>query len=189
MTLGSSAKLTDSATLSGGYSPTGAITFRLFAPDGTTVVHTESVTVSGNGMYSTPTGYVPTVAGTYQWVAAYAGDGNNNATSTNLGDEPEKAVNDPLATSLSVAAATGSFGGTTTLQATLTYGNGSGVGQDDHLHAQRQRLRGQRGHHQRQRRGHPEQRQPRWHQCRPVPDGRWRQLRGRYHRRTEQRQQ
>jgi hypothetical protein len=128
VTLGSGAKLTDSATLSGGYSPTGAITFRLFAPDGTTVVDTETVTVSGNGTYSTPTGYVPTVAGTYQWVAAYAGDGNNNATSTNLGDEPEKAVNNPLATSLSVAAATGAFGGTTTLQATLTYGNGSGVG-------------------------------------------------------------
>ena len=126
--LGSGAKLTDSATLSGGYSPTGAITFRLFAPDGTTVVDTETVTVSGNGTYSTPTGYVPTVAGTYQWVAAYAGDGNNNVTSTNLGDEPEKAVNAPLATSLSVAAATGAFGGTTTLQATLTYGNGSGVG-------------------------------------------------------------
>src|SRR5207245_7944715 len=47
--IGSGAKLTDMATLSGGYSETGTITFKLLAPDGVTVVDTETVTVSGNG--------------------------------------------------------------------------------------------------------------------------------------------
>ncbi len=83
----------DSATLSKGYRPTGTITFTLYAPGGTTVVYTDHVPVNGDGVYSTttgdhPGGYVPTIAGTYQWVASYTGDGNNNAAAGNLGDEP-----------------------------------------------------------------------------------------------------
>src|SRR5207248_1334995 len=61
--------LTDTADLEGGYHPIGTITFTLFF--GATLVDTETVTVSGNGMYTTPTGYtLPTsgmVTGTYQW--------------------------------------------------------------------------------------------------------------------------
>jgi hypothetical protein len=76
--------LKDSATLSGGSFPTGMITFTLVAPGGVTV-DTETVTVNGNGTYTTPTGYtLPTTAavtGTYQWNASYTGDGNNKATS------------------------------------------------------------------------------------------------------------
>ena len=74
--------LKDSATLSGGYNESGTITFTLYAPGGS-VVDTETETVSGNGTYTTPTGYtLPTtgmVTGTYQWVASYSGDANNNA--------------------------------------------------------------------------------------------------------------
>jgi uncharacterized repeat protein (TIGR01451 family) len=87
--IGSGAKLTDSATLSGGYGPTGTITFTLYAPDGTTVVDTETATVSGSGTYTTPTGYLPSAPGTYQWVASYGDDTNNNGVSNNQGDEPE----------------------------------------------------------------------------------------------------
>jgi hypothetical protein len=47
--------LTDTATRSGGFNPTGTITFELF--QGTTLVHTETVTVNGNKTYTTPTGY------------------------------------------------------------------------------------------------------------------------------------
>ena len=47
------------------------------------MVDTETVTVSGNGTYTTPTGYTlpttGTVTGTYQWDASYSGDANNNA--------------------------------------------------------------------------------------------------------------
>ena len=66
--------LTDSATLSGGYNPTGTITFYLFAPgvtpNGTDSnnVYSDTVTVSGNGTYTTatgtnPGGYMPTASG------------------------------------------------------------------------------------------------------------------------------
>ena len=67
-------KLTDSASLSGGDNPTGTITFYLFAPgvtpNGTDSnnVYSDTVTVSGNGTYTTSTGsnaggYLPTTTG------------------------------------------------------------------------------------------------------------------------------
>lgn len=86
--VGSGVDLTDSATLSGGYYPTGTITFKLYAPDGVTVVDTETVTVNGNGTYFTPNGYLPTATGIYEWVASYSGDANNSPVSDNFGDEP-----------------------------------------------------------------------------------------------------
>ena len=49
--------------------PTGTITFTLVSPIGSTL-DTETVSVSGDGSYSTPKGYtLPTnaTAGTYQW--------------------------------------------------------------------------------------------------------------------------
>ncbi|MGH7135890.1 MAG: beta strand repeat-containing protein, partial [Pirellulales bacterium] len=99
--LGSGDKLSDSATLSGGTSPTGTITFYLFAPGVTpnatdsNNVYSDAVSVTGDGTYSTASGsnsggLLPTVAGTYQWVAVYSGDLNNQATASNVGDEPEQ---------------------------------------------------------------------------------------------------
>ena len=77
--------LTDTATLEGGFNPTGTITFTLFHNGGTTPVDTETVTVNGNGTYTTPTGFTlpttGTVTGTYQWDASYSGDANNNTAS------------------------------------------------------------------------------------------------------------
>ena len=86
--------------LSGGYSPTGTITFYLFAPgvtpNGTDSnnVYSDTVTVTGNGSYSTaagtnPGGFVPTMPGTYQWVAVYSGDANNGGVTSVYGSEPE----------------------------------------------------------------------------------------------------
>ena len=84
--LGSGAGLSDTAVLSGGYDLTGSITFTLYAPNGSTVVTTETVPVSGAGSYSTPTPYVPngtgTLTGTYEWGAAYSGDLNNDSVSS-----------------------------------------------------------------------------------------------------------
>ncbi len=73
------AMLTDSATLSGGYNPTGSISFTLTAPDGTTVPE-GSVTVSGDGSYSSPS-VLATEVGVYTWHASYGGDTNNNPAS------------------------------------------------------------------------------------------------------------
>ncbi len=86
--IGSGAKLTDSATLAGGYAPAGTITFTLTGP-GNTVVDTETVPVNGNGSYSTPSGYLPTAAGSYVWSARYNGNGNNAAATDNGLNESE----------------------------------------------------------------------------------------------------
>jgi hypothetical protein len=88
--------LTDVAQLSGGYSPTGTITFTLTAPGGATV-DTETVTVTGDGAYTTPTGFtVPNSAvdGTYSWLVTYNGDGNNSPVNA----QSENALVGPAAT-------------------------------------------------------------------------------------------
>jgi hypothetical protein len=76
--------LKDSAVLSGGTNPTGTITFTLIY--GGQTVDTETVTVNGNGTYTTPGYTLPTsgtVVGTYQWNASYSGDANNNTVNEN----------------------------------------------------------------------------------------------------------
>ena len=73
----------DTATLAGGSSPTGTITFNLYGPNDTTcasaAIFTKSVTVNGNGHYDSPS-FTTVTAGTYRWIANYSGDANNNAT-------------------------------------------------------------------------------------------------------------
>jgi hypothetical protein len=88
--------LNDSAKLMSGASPTGTITLKLYDPHGH-LVYTDHVTVSGNGSYTTaagdrPGGFIPSVAGTYRWVAAYSGDSINNAVRSRKGAELERAV-------------------------------------------------------------------------------------------------
>ena len=73
--------LKDAAVISAGSAPTGTLTFMLFQGGGITPVDTETVTVSGDGTYTTPTGFTTSTAGTYQWNASYSGDSNNNAVS------------------------------------------------------------------------------------------------------------
>ncbi len=96
--------LTDSASLAGGFNPTGTITFTLFLNGGTTSLDTDVVTVNGNGTYTTPTGFtLPTTGkatGTYQWNATYSGDTNNNSLSDNS-DPTERATISPANPTLS----------------------------------------------------------------------------------------
>jgi hypothetical protein len=87
--------LNDAATLSGGYNEIGSITFALYAPGVTsstyataTPVFKTTVPVNGDGTYSPATGYVPTAAGTYNWVDSYGGDGNTNAVASTFGSDP-----------------------------------------------------------------------------------------------------
>jgi len=86
--------ISDTATLSGGFSPTGTITFHLFSDSGcTNEVSTglSPVTVNGNGDYNSGN-FTPTAAGTYFWTASYSGDANNLAASTACGDANESSV-------------------------------------------------------------------------------------------------
>ena len=103
------ATLKDTATLSGGYHPTGTITFTLYDPNNASA-YTETATVSGNGSYSTATGHVANVAGTWHWSAAYSGDANNKAVHSQMADEPVtiNATGAVLAATGGVLAATGS---------------------------------------------------------------------------------
>src|SRR5208337_4142587 len=73
--------LSDSALLSGGYYPTGSITFTLSGPDGFSYRQTDPVSGNGTYMASDTLPTTGTVAGTYTWSAAYSGDANNKVAS------------------------------------------------------------------------------------------------------------
>ena len=81
--------LNDTATLSGGFNPTGNVTFKLFAPTDATCSGTAVYTnTDSSSPYATTPGYTSLVAGTYHWTADYAGDANNVATSSGCQAEP-----------------------------------------------------------------------------------------------------
>src|SRR5207244_522756 len=71
----------DTASLSGGTSPTGTISFSIYGPNDATcggmATSAGSATVS---LHSFPTRRSSdlNVAGTYRWIASYSGDANNN---------------------------------------------------------------------------------------------------------------
>ena len=97
VTLGTaSTNLKDTATLSGGYHEGGAITFTLYKTGSSTVLDIETVSVTGDATYTTPSGYTlpgsGTVTGTYQWNASYSGDANNNSTAENYNSAEQVAV-------------------------------------------------------------------------------------------------
>ncbi len=77
--------VTDSATLAGGNSPTGTVTFTLYGPNDTTCSATPAFnstsSVTANATY-TSGAYTATAAGTYRFTAAYSGDTNNTAAAT-----------------------------------------------------------------------------------------------------------
>ncbi|MCO5314763.1 MAG: Ig-like domain-containing protein [Solirubrobacterales bacterium] len=83
-------EVTVNADLTGGFTPSGTVTFELFGADDTacsaTPVFTSApVTVSGSGTYASP-GFTPDAAGSYRWVASYGGDSNNDPAVTGCGD-------------------------------------------------------------------------------------------------------
>jgi hypothetical protein len=78
----------DDATLGGATgNASGTILFSLFDPNDATCAgapaYTETVSVSGNGTYSTTnTTFFATTEGTWRWLVTYSGDSNNvDATS------------------------------------------------------------------------------------------------------------
>ncbi|MDQ6615519.1 MAG: hypothetical protein M3083_12440 [Actinomycetota bacterium] len=89
------AAITDTAILTGGFNPTGTITFNLFGPNNTTcagaAVFTAMVTVNGTGNYTTAP-FTPTAPGNYTFVASYSGDANNNPAGPTLCNDPAETV-------------------------------------------------------------------------------------------------
>ena len=115
------ATLTDTAVLSGGYNPTGAITFTLTAPDGTTAA-TETAAVAGDGSYTTPTPVLATQAGSYTWSATYGGDTKNSPVHDNGQNETLATVKAAPALNTQATATAGNVVGTSILsdKATLS---------------------------------------------------------------------
>jgi hypothetical protein len=86
--------IADTATLSGGSSPTGTITFELFGPNNNTCtgapIKTFTINVNGNAAYST-TPFTPATPGVYNWAVGYSGDGANVGLSSPCGS-PNQSV-------------------------------------------------------------------------------------------------
>jgi hypothetical protein len=90
----SASTVRDTAVLRGGSSPTGRITFSLYAASDTTcssVLRKVSVVVSGDGSYVSPA-VMPTSGGAYQWVARYSGDKKNKSLSGSCNDPRERST-------------------------------------------------------------------------------------------------
>src|SRR3989454_259118 len=116
----------DTATLSGGTSPTGTISFSIYGPNDATCSSTAtsdvSATVSGNGSYSS-SAVTENVAGTYRWIASYSGDANNNGFTTQCNEAGETStVNKASPAMTTSATATATAGGTIQDTATLSGG-------------------------------------------------------------------
>ena len=82
--------ISDTATVNGGFVPTGTVTFELFGPDDATCAGT-SILVSTNplsGGSATSDPFPTAAVGTYHWVATYNGDANNALVSSACADEP-----------------------------------------------------------------------------------------------------
>ncbi len=101
----------DTATVSGGFSPTGTVTFSLYRPGdincSLAAIFTSTVNlVSGgatSGNYTTGVGVNLYGAGTYRWIAVYNGDSNNNTATTACNDANESNVVNPNSPNLSTA--------------------------------------------------------------------------------------
>jgi hypothetical protein len=90
--------VSDAATLSGGYNPSGRIVFRLYGRLDTTCAnspaYSKRVTVSGNGVYGSGN-FTPARPGTYRWTASYSGDANNQPTAGACNDPGESVTVSP----------------------------------------------------------------------------------------------
>lgn len=94
--------ISDSASVTGGFSPTGTVTFALFGPGDSTCAGPNLVAalsgfanVALSGGSATSAGFTTTLVGTYNWTASYSGDANNNPAVSACGAE-QVTVTKPL---------------------------------------------------------------------------------------------
>jgi hypothetical protein len=84
------AAIKDQATLSGGDSPTGSVTFDLYSSESTqntgTLLYTDTETLSSGTAISGS--YTTTTTGTDYWVVTYSGDANNTPVTSGAGAAP-----------------------------------------------------------------------------------------------------
>jgi hypothetical protein len=98
--------INDLATVSGGSSPTGDVTFNLYAPGDTGCAHALTLpdpTETLSGGAATSDSYTTLSAGTYRWTATYNGDLNNNKATS--GCDAETVVINPASGTIATVAA------------------------------------------------------------------------------------
>ena len=114
----------DTATLSGGSTPGGTITFKVFAPSDTTcstALETSNATVNKNGSYESAS-FIGSSVGEYRWTAVYSGDANNEEAVGACNAANEKSVVSKTTPSVSTNASNATIGGTIRDSATFTNG-------------------------------------------------------------------
>ncbi|MCA1656124.1 MAG: Ig-like domain-containing protein [Actinobacteria bacterium] len=115
----------DTATVAGGFSPTGSVIFRLYGPNDAacsgTPAFTSTVTVSGNGSYDSAN-FTITLPGTYRWTADYTGDANNTSASSpcNAPSESVTVTRAPTTTMVTATVNPSNFGQSVTFTAMVT---------------------------------------------------------------------
>ena len=104
--------ITDTATVSDGFSAGGQLVFRAYGPgDGTCAnapAYEATVAISGNGPYS-PTGFAPG-PGVYRWTVEYPGDANNEAVDLPCGAANQASTVTKAAPGLTGSASSGVVG-------------------------------------------------------------------------------
>ncbi len=115
--------IADQATVSGGYNPTGTVTFNLYNnSSGTgTALYTDANVALVSGV-ATSVGYTATATGTDYWVATYNGDSNNASVSSGTASEPVCVTKVTPSISTSQQPATASVGSSIADQATVSGG-------------------------------------------------------------------
>ncbi len=112
--------VSDQATLTSSFNPTGSIVFTLYSNSAcTTQVFTSTNAISGTS--ATSGNFTTTAAGTFYWKAVYAGDANNTGFTTPCGTGQETVVVGKDTTGITTTPSAGvTVGGTVSDQATLT---------------------------------------------------------------------
>jgi hypothetical protein len=114
----------DEATVTGGFSPTGEVIFRIYGPADTdclTPLETDSVPLQGSDAVSAD--FLPQQAGEFRWTAEYAGDSNNEAAALPCGSANQaSAVGKASPTLVGVATSAVTVGSPITDQVTVGSG-------------------------------------------------------------------
>ncbi|MDQ6725913.1 MAG: Ig-like domain repeat protein, partial [Actinomycetota bacterium] len=106
----------DTATVSGGASPTGSVTFSLFSDARCATQVFTSTNPLGAGT-ATSDNFTPTAPGTYRFIASYSGDADNNAATADCGAANESVVIAPFTAPGPTRTITGDFLGPLTVNA------------------------------------------------------------------------
>jgi Bacterial Ig-like domain (group 3) len=113
----------DEATVTGGFSPTGEVIFRVYGPaDATCLMPLETDAVRLDDGHATSADFLPTQAGEFRWTAEYVGDENNEAVSLPCGSANQASAVGTIAVTLAASATSGTAGDPVTATASIQEG-------------------------------------------------------------------